>query len=191
MLAQSRTENRERSRLFHFNMDRPWYVVHTESSRESRAVDGLRKQKFVACYPQELRSKKKNAFIRRWELYPLMPGYVFVSFNVEDDFWKKIFHIEGVRRVLSDGERPIPVPKETMVHIRDKEAELCNVKARRKKSIQFCKGSRVKIVKDPSFSGLEGQVVDTSPKLQIVIVEIDLFGRLTPVMMPVDKVRLV
>lgn len=190
MLAQSRTENRERSRLFHFNMDRPWYVVVTLPAREAIATDGLRANGFLACFPQERRSVRINAVARREQLYPIIPGYVFVSFE-SADAWQKIYNVFGVRTVLTYGERPVPVPTAVMEHLRDREADLASVRVSRYRPIDVRAGSWVQVVEHPSFSGLFGRVTHTNNRTQMVMVEIDLFGRLTPVMMPVDKVRLV
>ena len=49
---------------------------------------------------------------------PLFPGYVFVSFDVDNDPWRSINGTLGVRRLISyDPARPQPMPDAAMTQL--------------------------------------------------------------------------
>jgi transcriptional antiterminator RfaH len=51
-------------------------------------------------------------------LAPLFPGYVFVSFDVDNDQWRSINGTFGVRRLISfDPARPQPMPDAAMIQL--------------------------------------------------------------------------
>ncbi len=96
---------------------RRWYVAATEPRKEWLAVLNLEQQSFRSLCP---RFHKVRRHARRMEtvLAPLFPGYVFVSFDVDNDQWSSINGTLGVRRLIRFGPtRPQPMPDAAMIQL--------------------------------------------------------------------------
>ena len=100
-----------------------WYVVHTRPNGELRATLNLERQGFktyVARYLKERRHARKVERI----LQPLFPRYVFVSLDMKADRWRSILGTFGVDYLVSNGDKPMPVPEGIVEDIRAHENEL-------------------------------------------------------------------
>ena len=100
-----------------------WYVVHTRPNGELRAVHNLERQGFktyLARYMKERRHARKVERIQR----PLFPRYVFVSLDTDTDRWRSILGTFGVDYLVSNGDKPTPVPDEIIEELREHENEL-------------------------------------------------------------------
>jgi len=82
---------------------------------------------------------------------PLFPGYLFVRLNLGLSNWVKIKYFPGVRKILSFGNNPTPVPEAIIATIKQK------IKSNdySYKVLPFKKGDRVRFAKGP-LEGLEG-----------------------------------
>lgn len=169
----------------------PWYIALTLPRQEGIAAAGLIGRRFSCWYPTERKSVKLNGNTRTLRFYPMFPGYVFISFDALEDAWKRINVIPGVRRVLTVGEKPVPIASEAMEHIRGKERELIQRKVKRLPAILVKAGDWVQLVEHLSFTGLFGKVAATNRKTQRVTVELDLFGRVVPVLVSAEQVKVV
>lgn len=96
------------------NLDQPllpseaWYVVQTKPRGEATAVTNLLRQEFRAFCPRINRTRRHaRKFTTVSE--PLFPSYAFVAIDVADQPWRRISGTFGVARLLTDGERPIPL----------------------------------------------------------------------------------
>lgn len=168
-----------------------WYVVLTLPRHEAIAAAGLIGRRFGAYYPQQIRSVKVNAVKRKSKSYPMFPGYIFVSFDVKTERWKRVNSIAGVRKVLMVEEKPVPIAEEAMIRIREKEAEMNTGKSMKAPPMPVHVGAWVQIVEHFSFTGLFGRVVETDARKQAVTVELLLFGSPRPVQMSVNQVKVV
>lgn len=86
-----------------------WYVVNTLPHQEARAEANLRQQGYRAWLPSIKRSRRHARRIDS-VLAPLFPGYLFVELDLEQETWWSINGTFGVRRLISHGDRPAPVP---------------------------------------------------------------------------------
>jgi transcription antitermination factor NusG len=169
----------------------PWYVVICLPQQESVAAAGLIGRRFRAYLPTEMRSVRVNAIRRRAQMYPMFPCYLFASFDVCDERWKRVFNIAGIRKVIMIDERPVPIPDEAMARIRDKEAELAQGKSRAFPPLRVKVGDWVQLVDLGSFTGLFASVTETDLKAQSVQLELTLFGAARRVWAPVNAVKVV
>ena len=99
-----------------------WYVAHTHSQSELRALSHLKRQGFLAYVPQYLKRRRharRVDSVRR----PLFPGYLFISMDVERIRWRAIRSTIGVRSLICDGEIPAAVPEGVVEDIRAREDE--------------------------------------------------------------------
>jgi transcription antitermination factor NusG len=96
---------------------RRWYVAVTEPGKEGLAVRNLEQQSFRSMCPR-FRKTRRHARRTHEVLAPLFPGYVFVSFDVDNDPWRSINGTLGVRRLISfDPARPQPMPEAAMTQL--------------------------------------------------------------------------
>lgn len=167
------------------------YVVQTAPGSEHMASGGLVGKGFPSYFPREPKSVKQNYLKRRLVWRPMLPCYVFTSFEPGTERWKRIFSIAGVVRLLMYGSRPVPVPEPCMSRIRQREAEKAAKAERKLVEITVKVGEWVQIVEHHSFSGFFGQVTELLEAKQRIIVEVELFGRQTPLEVSVNQVRVV
>lgn len=166
----------------------PDYVVVIDPIKIELALLGMRREGFPAYFPREPRSVKKNQFQRRQIMRPMLAaGYAFTTFDPTDERWKTLHHIRYVKRVLSFDGRPVPVPLIHMERIRQREASLA-VKAKKIMPMPVEVGALVQI-EAGSFAGFFGKVSEVIERLARISVEVDLFGRQTPVEVSVNQVR--
>lgn len=165
------------------------YVIKFDPLKIELWRMSMRRAGFPAYYPEEPKSVKKNQFQRRLVMRPMLsPGYGFTSFG-PDDRWKQLHHVHYVQRVISYDGRPVPVPVIHMERIRQREASLA-IKSRKHMPMPVDLGATVLIEAGP-FAGFIGKVIEIIEHLARITVEVDLFGRQTPVEVSVNQVRAV
>ncbi len=86
-----------------------WYVVSTLPNQEVRAQTNLVRQGFRPWLPMMKRSRRHARKLDTVQV-PLFAGYLFVELDVERERWSPINGTFGVRKLLSQGDRPVPVP---------------------------------------------------------------------------------
>jgi transcriptional antiterminator RfaH len=86
-----------------------WYVVQTQTRAEERARFNLERQGFRTYLP---RYKRERRHARRRDVVkaPLFPGYIFVELDLDRSAWRSVNGTFGVVQLVSNGERPAPVP---------------------------------------------------------------------------------
>ncbi len=87
-----------------------WYVVATKPARESVAACQLRNQAFDAFLPMR-RATTRKAKKLLTKPKPLFPGYVFVRMRPDSVRWRAINGTLGVKYILAQDDRPIPLPR--------------------------------------------------------------------------------
>ena len=99
-----------------------WYVVHTQTNKESKAALHLQRQGFEIYLPRYLRVVN-HARTARTVVRPLFQRYLFVQLNTEIERWRSINGTFGVSYVITSGEHPLPTPKGMVEAIRQRENE--------------------------------------------------------------------
>ena len=89
---------------------RRWYVVHTQTQTEKRALWHLQNQGFE-CFLPSVRSLRRHARKVEHVLAPLFPRYLFVRLDLDSTPWSAINGTRGVVRLVANGFRPTPVPE--------------------------------------------------------------------------------
>lgn len=166
------------------------FVIEIDPIKTQLALIGLRRERFSVYYPEEPKSVKKNQHQRRIVMRPMLgPGYCFAAFDPKADRWKRLSSIRYVKRVICYDGRPVPVPVIHMERIRQREASLA-VKSRKSMPMPVDVGALVQI-EAGSFAGFFGKVIEVIPQAARIGVEVELFGRQTPVEVSVNQVRAV
>lgn len=86
-----------------------WYAASVFPGKEDLAERHLRMQGFDPFVP---RWEKTTRHARRIETRPAayFPGYMFINLDVALQRWRSVNGTFGVRSLIMQGERPLPVP---------------------------------------------------------------------------------
>lgn len=160
-----------------------WFVAHTHANAEGLAVLNLERQGFGTYLPAYA---KRRSHARKVETVraPLFPGYVFVEMDTEAQRWRAVLSTAGVRRLVSLGAEPAPLPGSVLDEIRRREGRdgLVSLEPRP----GFPPGSQVTIDvgRDTELSALFEEVDDR----RRAVVLVDLLGRRMRLALPLDRV---
>lgn len=166
-----------------------WYVVQTYSGSEDsvkqdieRRIESMGMQELIfdVIIPEEtIVEKKLNAKGEEEtveKIKKIFPGYVFVHMVITDDSWHVIRNTPQVTGFLgSSGGRTKPVPVET----EEMNKILLNIGAIELPKFKYDVGEIVTIARGP-FEGQTGAVIEFDNAQQMVVVNLDFFGRGTP-----------
>lgn len=86
-----------------------WYVVQSRPHQENRAIEHAIQQGFRVWCPR-LKKTVRHARKTSTVLAPLFPGYFFVPLDLTRDRWRLFNGTRGVVRIVTNGDRPAPVP---------------------------------------------------------------------------------
>lgn len=167
------------------NLERGWYVVHTQSGFEDRvkntletklALENLQGKIFSALIPTEdvVEVKKNKKKISKRKFFP---GYVLIDMIVDENTYWLIKGIPGVSGFLGE-PRPTPLPEEEIKGILELTASTAGGKPR--PAVQFEKGENIRISEGPfrHFTGIVEEVNEAKAKIKALVT---IFGRPTPV----------
>lgn len=160
-----------------------WYVAETKPFEWTRAERELRRQEFSLFNPKVLQRKGVGRFVReRRSLY--IPGYMFVRFDLELDYWQTINSTPGIKSLMmfKSSEKPIPVRSALVEALMARcdcvEDDNGNkdwfVRVKQADEYLFAVGQQLKILVGP-FAGLPA-VVSMSSKSRLDVL-ISIFGR--------------
>ena len=164
-----------------------WYVAHTYSGYENKVKANIEKaienrhlenQIFEVRVPMqdvvEIRNGVKKAVPKK-----MFPGYVLVHMLMNDDTWYVVRNTRGVTGFVGPGSKPVPLS----------EAEMKPLGIRTKNvTIDFEIGDNVTIVAGV-WKDTPGVVSKIDLAKQTATINIELFGRETPVEISFAEVR--
>lgn len=95
-----------------------WYAINTKPHKESFCEKNFQRISLETFYP---RLKEKRVIRRKyiWTTGPLFPGYIFCRFNL-DLHYRDVQYTQGVKRIVTFGERPTPVGEEIISAIKNR-----------------------------------------------------------------------
>ena len=156
-----------------------WYVVHTYSGYENKVKANIDKtienrhledQILEVRVPlQEVVEMRNGA--KKQVQKKMFPGYVLINMVMNDDTWYVVRNTRGVTGFLGPGSKPVPLTEEEMkpLGIRNEEIE-----------VDFAEGDTV-IVTGGVWADTIGVIQTMNHGKQSLIINVDLFGRETPV----------
>lgn len=164
-----------------------WYVLRV-APRSEKAVDSALGEARIGRWlplwrrPQPRRGGRAGAPPPPAEVV-IFPGYIFVRVLNRPQSWLAMATIKGVLSVLGSGERPVPVDDGIILKLRDLAADPVAVQEVLAPTLK--PGERVRVTDGPfaSFPGTLTCLLDGGR----ASVEVDLFGRLTPVELELAK----
>ena len=163
-----------------------WYVVHTFSGYENKvatSIEQLVENRGLQHMIQEVRVPTEmvtelNDGEKKEVERKIFPGYVLVKMIVTDDTWYLVRNIRGCTGFVGPDSEPIPLSDEEVARMGVGSAEV---------KVPFEVGDSVKVV-DGMFEGMFATVTEIDAANGIVNVSISMFGRETPVELPVGSV---
>ncbi len=166
-----------------------WYVIHTYSGYENKVKQNIEKvvenrklQDYIQeiMIPTEIYTEVKNSKKVDAER-KLFPSYVLVKMVLTDDSWYIVRNTRGVTGFVGTPTEPVPLS--------DNEVEALGVEKRAAAiEVDYQIGESV-IVTTGSFEGFSGTVSAIDIEAQTVEVVVSMFGRETPVTLPVTDVK--
>lgn len=166
-----------------------WHIVHCRPQWEQAVREALDDDGMAGYTPMEPYMRRVRFNLHRRVMKPMFTGYTFAGFDVTAKDWCRIRDIKGVTRLFMIDGVPVPVSERIMQRVRDVEVQLSEhgVKAA---PILIKVASVVRIL-EGAFIGFFATVLELDERKRTCKVELDIFGRLTPLVLGVEQVELV
>ena len=164
-----------------------WYVVHTYSGYENKVkVDiektienrNLQDQILEVSVPMLPVVELKNGVEKKADK-KMFPGYVLINMVMNDDTWYVVRNTRGVTGFVGPGSKPVPLSEAEMKPLGIKSDNV---------SIDFTEGDTIVVVAG-AWKDTVGAVYKIDYNKQTVTINVELFGRDTPVEISFSEVR--
>lgn len=171
-----------------------WYIVQTYSGYENTVkqdIDrraetmGLKHLILNIIVPEETKIFKKTDGTEKKVIKQIFPGYVFIQMIVTEDSWFMVRNTPKVTGFLGSsggGTWPVPLKPEEI------EPILLKMGVIAKPNYDYLLNQVVEIITGP-FSGSTGTVSQVDNERENVIVNINMFGRLTPTELSIRSIK--
>ena len=157
-----------------------WYVVHTYSGYENKVKATLEKtienrhlenQIFEVRVPLQDVVEVKNG-ARKNVQRKMFPGYVLVNMDMNDETWYVVRNTRGVTGFVGPGSKPVPLTESEMKALSFEGPERIRIDVKEGDSVNVIAGV---------WAGTLGVVKRVDEGKQAVTINVELFGRETPV----------
>ena len=159
-----------------------WYVVHTYSGYESKVKANIEKAVEnrhleneileVRVPMQDVLETKNNQ--RKTVSKKLFPGYVLIHMDADNnDAWYVVRNTRGVTGFVGPGSKPVPLSEDEMIMMNIGEGK-------RRVHLDVKEGDTVSVISGVWVDTV-GVVKRVDEGKQIVVINVELFGRETPV----------
>ena len=169
--------------------DPMWYVVHTYSGYENKVKTNIDKsiqnlhledQILDVQVPVqeviEVKDGKKKTVQKK-----LFPGYVLLHMIMNDETWYVVRNTRGVTGFVGPGSKPVPLTDEEMVNLGITGGE-------EKVELDLEVGDAV-VVTGGAWKDTTGLIQSINDTKQMVTINVELFGRETPVEISFAEVK--
>lgn len=166
-----------------------WYVAHTYSGYENKVKMDIEKtiknrnlqdQIFEVSVPMlnvvEEKNDEKKSVQKK-----MFPAYVLINMIMNDDTWYVVRNTRGVTGFVGPGSKPVPLTEQEMANMGLKEDA---------PNVPFNIGDLV-VVKSGVWEDTTGTVRQIDHQNRMVTINIDMFGRETPVEISFNDVEAV
>lgn len=164
-----------------------WYVVHTYSGYENKVKANIDKtienrhleeEILEVRVPMQDVVELKNG-ARKTVQKKMFPGYVLINMVMNDDTWYVVRNTRGVTGFVGPGSKPVPLSEAEMKPLGIKTENL---------SVDFKEGDTIAVVAGV-WKDTVGLVQRIDYGKQTVTINVELFGRETPVEIDFAEVR--
>lgn len=156
-----------------------WYVVHTYSGYENKVKANIEKtienrhledQILEVRVPMQDVVEVKNGAKKQVQK-KLFPGYVLINMIMNDDTWYVVRNTRGVTGFVGPGSKPVPLTEAEMKPLGIKADEII---------VDYGIGDTI-VVTGGVWKDTVGAIQSINHNKQMVTINVDLFGRETPV----------
>jgi transcriptional antiterminator NusG len=174
-------------------MAKQWYIVHTYSGHEAKAMRALLEraksmghdadfdevlipeETVVETVKGQKRTSKRKYF----------PGYILVRMALNDETWHIVRGTPKITGFVGGDKNPPPISDEEVARMTQQIKEGAS---KPKPKIMFEEGENVRVVDGPfvNFSGFVDEVMQDKEKLRVMV---QVFGRATPVVLDYTNVE--
>ena len=164
-----------------------WYVVHTYSGYENKVKANFEKtienrklqdQILEVSVPLQDVIEDKNG-VKKKAHKKMFPGYVLLYMIMNDDTWYVVRNTRGVTGFVGPGSKPVPLTEAEMKSMGIQKDEVI---------VDFEVGDTVTVV-NGAWENMQGIIRGINTAKQTVTINIDIFGRETPVEISFTDVR--
>lgn len=164
-----------------------WYVVHTYSGYENKvkanidkAIENrhLEEQILEVRVPMQEVIELKNG-VQKASQKKMFPGYVMIHMFMNDDTWYVVRNTRGVTGFVGPGSKPVPLEEEEMNRLGIVKESIV---------VDFAIGDVVTVLSG-AWEGTAGAVQSVNEQKQSLFINVELFGRETPVELSFSEVR--
>ena len=165
-----------------------WYVVHTYSGYENKVKANIDKtienrhledQILGVRVPMQEVVEMKNG-AKKSVSKKMFPGYVLINMVMNDDTWYVVRNTRGVTGFVGPGSKPVPLS--------DAEMRPLGIKTENVE-VDFAEGDAV-VVTGGVWKDTIGVIQTMNHSKQSVTINVELFGRETPVEISFADVKL-
>ena len=164
-----------------------WYVVHTYSGYENKVKANIEKtienrhledQILEVRVPMqdvvEMRNGAKKQVSKK-----LFPGYVLINMVMNDDTWYVVRNTRGVTGFVGPGSKPVPLTEAEMLPLGISNENVV---------IDFAVGDSVVVI-GGVWKDTVGMIQSINEGKQCVTINVDMFGRETPVEISFTEIK--
>ena len=164
-----------------------WYVVHTYSGYENKVKANIEKtienrhlenEILEVRVPMQDVVELKNGAKKQVQK-KMFPGYVLINMVMNDDTWYVVRNTRGVTGFVGPGSKPVPLTEAEMRPLGIKEENVV---------VDFKEGDMVAVI-DGVWKDTVGVIQSMNESKQIVTINVELFGRETPVEISFAEVK--
>ncbi|MGN0350687.1 MAG: transcription termination/antitermination protein NusG [Roseburia sp.] len=165
-----------------------WYVVHTYSGYENKVKANIDKtienrhledQILEVQVPMQDVVEMKNG-AKKQVSKKMFPGYVLINMVMNDDTWYVVRNTRGVTGFVGPGSKPVPLTEAEMLPLGIKAENV---------EVDFAEGDTVVVI-GGVWKDTIGVIQTMNHSKQIVTINVELFGRETPVEISFTDVKL-
>ena len=167
--------------------DANWYVVHTYSGYENKVKANIEKTIENRHLEEEILEVRvplqdvvevKNG-AKKTVQKKMFPGYVLINMVMNDDTWYVVRNTRGVTGFVGPGSKPVPLTEEEMRPLGVQSDSV---------QIDFAEGDNV-VVTGGVWKDTVGVIQAINENKQSVTINVDLFGRETPVEISFTEIK--
>ena len=167
-----------------------WYVAHTYSGYENKVKADIEKtienrnlqdQILEVLIPMESVQEIKNGVKKQVER-KMFPGYVLVNMVMNEDTWYVLRNTRGVTGFVGPGSKPVPLTEAEM------KALGVSTSAEAVVTSDYKVGDSVTVISGV-WEKTIGMIKSVNASKQMVTINVDMFGRETPLELSFTEIK--
>ena len=165
-----------------------WYVIHTYSGYEKNVEASIKKiienrnmydVITEVIVPVQIVTETTKTGKKKEKEMKIFPGYVFLKMIMNDDTWYVVRNTRGVTSFVGPGSKPVPLTEDEVISMGiEKFVDTCDLEL----------GDLV-LIKEGPFAKSNGLIKEINLNKKTVIVNVNFFGRETPVELDFHQVQ--